>query len=134
MPGESNDAVSAYTQVKMSDASQIAQAHFESRRPKQWWGLDDPMVPLERKLYGHSVCRRLEKVAGRTTNLSPFVVKFTDDIDHDDPTPLIDQVYLGCTLRASVTQESNIKIKSDPFGKITTTNTQAKSKIKDISL
>ena len=41
----------------------------------------------------------------------------------EEPTPR-DQVYLRCTQRESVTQESNVKTKSDWFVKIRTTDTQ----------
>ena len=48
-----------------------------------------------------------------------------------DPTPLLSQVYVGCTQCDSITTESHVKTKSDLIGKITTTRTEAKSQIKD---
>ena len=62
--GQAADAVSAHTQVKMEDASKILKIpksecsdiwirlpkHFW---PKSWSSMEDPVVPLERNLYGH---------------------------------------------------------------------------------
>ena len=78
MSGEANDAVSAYTQVKMSDASRLLARPVtecptvwiglpRNRRPKHLDNIDDPMVPWERNLYGHPLAklhweRRLEEV------------------------------------------------------------------------
>ena len=62
--------------------------------------------------------RRHEKMARRQTQLSLHVVeKLKKKIDPEEPTPLIDQVCLGCTHRASVTRESNVKSKSGPSAK-----------------
>ena len=62
--GQAADAVSAYTQVKMEDAHKL----FKIRKsecpdiwirlprhkwPKSWSSIEDPVVPLERNLYGH---------------------------------------------------------------------------------
>ena len=44
-----------------------------------------------------------------------------------EPTPLVDHVFLGCTPRRSATKQSDMKCKSDIFGKITTSDTEAKS-------
>ena len=49
MSGEANDAVSADTQVKMSDGFRL----LELLDPKHWDIIDDPMVPQERNLHGH---------------------------------------------------------------------------------
>ena len=62
LPGlssEANDAVSAFTQVKMSDASTLFELPVtecptvwitlpRNRRPQHWDDIDDPMFPLER--------------------------------------------------------------------------------------
>ena len=56
--------------------------------------------------------------------------KLKEKNDVMDPTPLLSQVYVGCTQRDSMTTESNVKTKSDFIGKITTTRTEAKSQIK----
>ena len=62
--GQAADAVSAYTQVKMEDASKMTEnskigvsRHLDSlprhKWPKSWSSMEDPVVPLERNLYGH---------------------------------------------------------------------------------
>ena len=62
--GQPPDAVSAYTQVKMGDASKLLQNPKSEGpdiwvrpprhiRPKSWSRMEDPVVPLERNLYGH---------------------------------------------------------------------------------
>ena len=45
-------------------------------------------------------------------------------------TPLTDQVDLGRTQRESATIESNVTSQSDVFSKVTSTDREAKSKIK----
>ena len=58
MSGEANDAVSACTQVKMSDTSRLLKLLeiecstvwirlLRNRRPKHWDNIDDPMVTLD---------------------------------------------------------------------------------------
>ena len=62
--GQAADAVSAYTQVKMEDAHKllkIPKSECPDIRicltrhiwPKSWSSMEDPVFPLERKLYGH---------------------------------------------------------------------------------
>ena len=62
--GQAADAVSAYTQVKIEDAhkllkipkSECPDIWIRLPRhiwPKSWSGMEDPVVPLERNLYGH---------------------------------------------------------------------------------
>ena len=62
--GQSADAVSAYTQVKLEDApslwkipkSECPDVWIRLPRhkwPKSWANIEDPMVLLERNLYGH---------------------------------------------------------------------------------
>ena len=62
--GQVADAVSAYTQVNMEDASKLLKIPKSEcpdiwiRLPrhkwsKSWSGIEDPVVPLERNLYGH---------------------------------------------------------------------------------
>ena len=85
--GQAADAVSAYTQVKMEDAStslKIPQSECpdiwirlpKHKRPKSWSSMEDPVVPLERKyvrsssgrtimgkaIWKSSIGTRLEKV------------------------------------------------------------------------
>ena len=58
------DAVSAYTQVKMEDAHKLLKIPKSEcpdiwirlprhKWPKSWSSIEDPVVPLERNLYGH---------------------------------------------------------------------------------
>ena len=62
--GQAADAVSAYTQVKMEDAhkllkipkSECPDTWIRLPRhtwPERWSSMEDPVVPLERNLYGH---------------------------------------------------------------------------------
>ena len=69
LPGcdeQAADAVSAYTQVKMERCSQIIFKKNPKSEcpniwirlprhkwPKSWSSMEDPVVPLERNLYGH---------------------------------------------------------------------------------
>ena len=62
--GQAADAVSAYTQVKMEDAHKLLKIPKSEcpgiwirlprhKRPKSWSSMEDPVVPLERNMYGH---------------------------------------------------------------------------------
>ena len=62
--GQAADAVSAYTQVKMEDAHKLLKIPKSEcpdiwirlprhKWPKSWSSVEDPVVPLERNLYGH---------------------------------------------------------------------------------
>ena len=62
--GQAADAVSAYTQVKMKDAPKLLKIQKSEcpdiwirlprhKWPKSWSSMEDPVVPLERNLYGH---------------------------------------------------------------------------------
>ena len=62
--GQAADAVSAYTQVKMEDAPKLLKITNSEcpdiwirlprhKWPKSWSSMEDPVVPLERNLYGH---------------------------------------------------------------------------------
>ena len=62
--GQAADAVSAYTQVKMEDAQKLLKIPKSEcpdiwirlprhKWPKSWSSMEDPVVPLERNLYGH---------------------------------------------------------------------------------
>ena len=64
--GQAADAVSAYTQVKMEDAHKLLKIPKsecpdiwirlpQHKWPKSWSSMEDPVVPLERNLYGHSL-------------------------------------------------------------------------------
>ena len=76
--GQEADAVSAYTQVKMEDASTLLKIPKSEcpeiwirlprhKWPKSWSSVEDPVVPLERNLYGHPFAgllweRQFEKI------------------------------------------------------------------------
>ena len=62
--GQAADAVSANTQVKMEDAPKLLKIPKSEcpdiwirlprhTWPKSWSSMEDPVVPLERNLYGH---------------------------------------------------------------------------------
>ena len=68
--GQAADAVSAYTQVKMKDAHKLLKIPKSEcpdiwirlprhTWPKSWSSMEDPVVPLERNLYGHPLARLL---------------------------------------------------------------------------
>ena len=76
--GQAADAVSAYTQVKMEDAPKLLKIPKSERPdigirlprhkwPKSWSSMEDPIVPLDRYLYGHPLAgllweRQFEKI------------------------------------------------------------------------
>ena len=71
--GQAADAVSAYTQVKMEDAPKLLKipkigvSRHRHKWPKSWSSMEDPVVPLERNLYGHPLAgllweRQFEKI------------------------------------------------------------------------
>ena len=76
--GQAADAISAYTQVKMEDAPKLLKNPTSEcpdiwirpprhKWPKSWSSMEDPVVPLERNLYGHPLTgllweRQFEKV------------------------------------------------------------------------
>ena len=68
--GQQADAVSAKTQVKMEDAHKLLKIPKSEcpdiwirlprhKWPKSWSSMEDPVVPLERNLYGHPLERLL---------------------------------------------------------------------------
>ena len=76
--GQAADAVSSFTQVKMGDAHKFIEIPKSEcpdiwirlprhKRAKSWSSMEDPVVPLERNLYGHSLAglsweRQFEKI------------------------------------------------------------------------
>ena len=92
--GQAADAVSAYTQVKMEDALTLLNIPKSEcpdiwirlpkhKWPKSWSSVEDPVVPLERNLYGHPLAgllweRQFERVQvkyglGTSSELGMFV-------------------------------------------------------------
>ena len=64
--GQAADAISAYTQVKIEDAPTLLKIPESEcpdigirlpkhKWPKSWSSVEDPVVPLERNLYGHAL-------------------------------------------------------------------------------
>ena len=62
--GQAADAVSAYTQLKIEDAPKLLKIPKSecpdmwirlprNKWPKSWSSMKDPVVPLERNVYGH---------------------------------------------------------------------------------
>ena len=62
--GQASDAVPAYTQVKLEDAPRLLRipktecpdnggVFHDTNGPKSWTNIEDPVVPIERHLYGH---------------------------------------------------------------------------------
>ena len=76
--GQAADAVSAYTQVKMEDAHKLFKfpnrsvqtfgfVYHDTNGLKSWSSMEDPVVPLERTMYGHPLAgllweRQFEKI------------------------------------------------------------------------
>ena len=76
--GQAADAVPAYTQVKLEDAPKLLKNPKSEcpdiwirlprhKWPKSWSSMEDPVVPLERNLYGHPLAgllweRQFEKI------------------------------------------------------------------------
>ena len=96
--GQAADEVSAYTQVKMGDAHKLLKIPKSEcpdiwirlprhKWPKSWSGMEDPVVPLERNLYGHPSAgllweRQFEEIPLKhgwekfqIGNVSSFIVK-----------------------------------------------------------
>ena len=70
--GRAADAVLAYTQVKMEDAHKLLKIPKSEcpdiwirlprhKWPKSWSSMEDPVVPLERNLYGHPLAGLMGK-------------------------------------------------------------------------
>ena len=80
--GQAADAVSAYTQVKMEAAPKLLKIPKSEcpdiwirlprhKWPKSWSSMEDPVVPLERNLYGHPLAgllwkRKFDKILLKT--------------------------------------------------------------------
>ena len=60
LPGCARQAADANTQVKMG-MSRILDSPPKHKWPKSWSSMEDPVVPLERNLYGHLLAGRLQE-------------------------------------------------------------------------
>ena len=55
----------------------------------------------------------MENSGGADQTNSAGARSLEEKIDFEEPTPLIDQVYLGCTQRETLTKEQDVKINRD---------------------
>ena len=76
--------------------------------PKSWSSMEDPVVLVERNLYGHllagkglflSVYVDDIKLAGKTHNIDPMWKVLNEEVDLGEPTSFSDHVCLGCSQR-----------------------------------
>ena len=63
-------------------------------------------------------------MVGRKESSAPMWAKLCQKIDLEDPTKLIDQVFLGCTHREATIDEGTIRTKTERFQRITTSNVE----------
>ena len=54
-------------------------------------------------------------MVGRKESLAPTDAKLRKKIDLEDASPLVDQVFLGCSQRAATVDEESIKTKTELF-------------------
>ena len=138
--GQAADAVSAETQLKKEDAPKLLKIPKSEcpdiwirlprhKWPKSWSSMEDPVVPLERNLYGHPLagcygkgnlrksyfweCLFVQsdkgvflsvyvddiKLAGKKQNSAPMWKVLNKEVDLGEPTSFLDHVYLSCTQR-----------------------------------
>ena len=82
--GQAADAVSAYTQVKMEDAPKLLKIPKSEcpdiwirlprhKWPKSWSSMKDPVVLLERNLYGHPLAEQLWEKAIRESSIETWL-------------------------------------------------------------
>ena len=88
----------------------------DTRWPKSWRKIEDPVVPLERNLCGHrfaglgmSVTWMISKWLVKKQNLAPMWNKLMKTVDIEAPTSFLDRVYLGCTQRECNPNETIIE-------------------------
>ena len=133
-PSHAAAAVSAYTQVKMEDDPKLLKLPPKSecpdmrirlprhKWPTSWWNIEEPVVLLDRNLYGHPLAglqreRQFEKVLlenewEEVPNWDCLFVidqmwqKLMKHVDLGEPTSFLDYVYLGCTQRECEPKES----------------------------
>ena len=100
--------------------------HWQDCYGKDDWMLGECVDAHRQAQLSFSLFVSDKQMALRKASLAPMWLDFKK-IDFAEPTPLIDQVDLGCTHSEIVSKESNVKTKIDLFAKITTTDTEAKS-------
>ena len=91
--GQAADAVTASTQVKIEDAPKLLKIQKlecpdiwilspRHKWPKSWSSMEDPVVPLERNLYGHLLAglvweRQFEKILLKFPNENAYLYTVT---------------------------------------------------------
>ena len=105
--GQTADAVSPYTQVKMEDAQKLLKIPKSEcpdiwirpprhRWPKSWSSMEDPVVPLERNLdcYGKGKFENVDdfKLAGKKQHIDPTWKVLNKEVDSEEPTSFLDHV------------------------------------------
>ena len=102
--GQAADAVSAYTQVKMEDAHKLLKVPKSEcpdiwirlprhKWPKSWSSMEDPVVPLERNLYGHPLAgllweRQFEKILLKHGwGAAEVFIDFAEELKHAETNP-----------------------------------------------
>ena len=104
--------------------------------PKSWSNMEDPVVPLERNLYGHPLAglsweKQYEKVLFWNTFGKRFQIGnvyswqetehqsdleiLMKDVDLWEPTSFLDHVYLGCTQRKCTISNDTVTRYRDMF-------------------
>ena len=109
--------------------------------PKSWSSMGDPVVLLDRNLYGHLLAglsweRQIEKVllehgrarglflsvyvdvvklAGKTENIEPTWTLLMENVDLGEPISFLDHVHLGCTQRKCRISENIVANCRDMF-------------------
>ena len=79
--GQAADAVSVFTQVKMEDTHKLLKIPKSEcpdiwirlprhRWPKSWSSMEDPVVPLERNLYGHPLAGLFHDGSGQPDSVN----------------------------------------------------------------
>ena len=91
--GQAADATSAKTQVKMEDAHKLLKIPKSEcpdiwirlplhKWPKSWSSMEDPIVPLERNLYGHPLAGLLKHGWEKIPNWDLDTMQNEDSMNH----------------------------------------------------
>ena len=172
MAGETSDAISAYTQVTMTEAPRLLRMPKEEC-PEMWIRIPPRQIPtggdniedpsgtcwkklmwsptgrpcLGKKIWRSDIRKRMGgkyqlgeclyvhkklgffspvyvddiKMVGKEQHNGPMWTILQKEIDLEYPTPVIDQVYLGCTQREAMVDPQAVHSETDLFKKLTTT-------------
>ena len=61
------------------------------------------------------------KIVGMKQNMNSMWKTLQNEIDFEAPTPLLDQLYLGCTQREATVDSPSVQSQIDLYNKLTTT-------------